>query len=132
MSQDMDKSFFGLEIPFLELIGARPELREEGRTVVSLDVRHELTNSWEVAHGAVVMALLDTSMGMAARSANRHAHGVMTVDISVNFLSGGSGKLTAEGRVLRSGRSLVFCEGEVRDEAGELVAKALGTFKLRR
>jgi len=128
----MDKSFFGLEIPFLELLGARPELREEGRTVVSLDVRHELTNSWEVAHGAVVMALLDASMGMAARSANRHTLGVMTVDISVNFLSGGSGKLTAEGRVLRSGRSLVFCEGEVRDEAGELVAKALGTFKLRR
>lgn len=128
----MGKSFFGLNIPFLELIGARPELREEGRTVVSLDVRPELTNSWEAAHGAVVMALLDTSMGMAARSANRHAPGVMTVDISVSFLSGGSGKLTAEGRVLRSGRSLVFCEGEVRDESGELVAKALGTFKLRR
>jgi uncharacterized protein (TIGR00369 family) len=128
----MRKSFFGLDIPFLELLGAQPELREDGRTVVSLDVRHELTNSWEAAHGAVVMALLDAAMGMAARSANSHALGVMTVDISVSFLSGGSGKLTAEGRVLRNGRSLVFCEGEARNEGGELVAKAIGTFKLRR
>ena len=75
---------------------------------------------------------MDASMGMEARNANRHALGVMTVDISVNFLSGGSGKLIAEGRVLRNGHSLVFCEGEVRDEGGKLVAKALGTFKLRR
>ncbi|RXZ45435.1 PaaI family thioesterase [Crenobacter cavernae] len=35
------------------------------------------------------------------------------------------------GRVLRGGRSLVFCEGEVRDENGERVAKAMGIFKLR-
>jgi acyl-coenzyme A thioesterase PaaI-like protein len=37
-----------------------------------------------------------------------------------------------EARCLRAGRSLAFCEGEIRDAAGELVAKAVGTFKLRR
>ena len=38
----------------------------------------------------------------------------------------------AEARCLRAGRSLAFSEGEVRDAEGSLVAKALGTFKLRR
>ena len=50
----------------------------------------------------------------------------------MDFLQAGVGRLVAEGRVLRNGRSLIFCEGEVRDVNGELVAKALGTFKLRR
>ena len=34
--------------------------------------------------------------------------------------------------MLRGGQSLYFCEGEVVDIDGELVAKAIGTFKLRR
>jgi acyl-coenzyme A thioesterase PaaI-like protein len=34
--------------------------------------------------------------------------------------------------VLRSGASLIFCEGEMRDEAGELVAKAMASFKVKR
>jgi uncharacterized protein (TIGR00369 family) len=125
------KSFFGLSIPFLDLLGVQPEHLENGRAVLSLNVRPELTNSWEVAHGAVIMALLDVSMGMATRSVHEDSDGVVTVDMSVNFLQAAAGRLTAEGRVLRKGRSLVFCEGEVRDAGGELVAKAIGTFKLR-
>jgi uncharacterized protein (TIGR00369 family) len=127
----MGNSFFGLEVPFLDLLDARAEHCEEGRALVSLEVRPELTNSWKAAHGAVVMALLDAAMGMAARSANGQAGGVVTVEISVNFLRSAAGRLAAEGWVLHNGRSLVFCEGEVRDESGDLLAKALGTFKLR-
>jgi uncharacterized protein (TIGR00369 family) len=126
------KPFFGLSIPFLELLGAHAEHWERGRTVVSLDIRPELTNSWETAHGGVVMTLLDVTLGSAARSTADGGAGVVTVDLSVSFLSAGNGQLRAEGRVLRSGRSLVFCEGEVRDSSGELVAKGMGTFKLKR
>jgi uncharacterized protein (TIGR00369 family) len=122
---------FDLKIPFIELLGAQPVHLEKGRAVVSLDMRPELTNSWEAAHGAVVVALLDVSMAMAARSSNDHANGVVTVDLSVNFTRAGTGRLTAEGRVLRNGRSLVFCEGELHDDSGALIAKAIGTFKLR-
>jgi uncharacterized protein (TIGR00369 family) len=124
--------YFGLDIPYLELLGIRPEHRENGRAVVALDVRADLTNSWGVAHGAVVMALLDSSMASAARTTNEHATGAVTIEMSVNFLSAGTGRLIGEGRVLRNGQSLVFCEGEIRDASGELVAKALGTYKVRR
>jgi uncharacterized protein (TIGR00369 family) len=72
---------FDLKIPFIELLGAQPVHLEKGRAVVSLDMRPELTNSWEAAHGAVVVALLDVSMAMAARSSNDHANGVVTVDL---------------------------------------------------
>ncbi|MFL6621461.1 MAG: PaaI family thioesterase [Sulfurifustis sp.] len=127
-----DASFFNLQIPFLKLLGVRAVQREPGRAVVALDVRPELTNSWRVAHGAVVTALLDCSMSAAARTSAGHNGGVMTVDLSVHFMRAGAGRLTAEARVLRSGGAIVFCESEVRDEAGELVAKGIGSFKLRR
>jgi len=54
---------------------------------------------------------------------------VMTLDMQASFLSPGRGELTAEGRVVRAGRSIVFCEAEVRSAEGELVAKASGLFK---
>lgn len=128
----MSGSYFGLDIPYLELLGIQPEHREPGRAVVALDVRSDLTNSWGAAHGAVVMALLDSSMASAARTTVEFASGAVTIEMSINFLSAGSGRLTGEGRVLRNGKSLVFCEGEIRDANGELVAKALGTYKVRR
>ncbi len=37
--------------------------------------------------------------------------------------------MIAEGRIVRAGRSLAFCEADVRTVDGELVAKASGLFK---
>ena len=126
------ETFFGLDIPFIDLLQAKAEHWEKGRAVASIVVRPELHNSWHTAHGGVVMTLLDVTMGSAARSTVPHAAGVVTVDMSVSFLSAGHGRLVVEGRVLRSGASLIFCEGEMRDEAGELVAKAMASFKVKR
>jgi uncharacterized protein (TIGR00369 family) len=113
-------------------LDARPEHRERGRAVVSIEIRHELTNHWKFAHGGVLLTLLDVAMGSAARTTDGQAAGVVTVSLTVNFLRAGSGLLRAEGRVLRSGRSLTFCEGEVRDAFGEVMAKGIGTFRLKK
>ncbi len=128
----MGEAFFDRQIPFLELIGARAEHWEKGRAVVSIDVRPELTNSWKFAHGGVLLTLLDVAMGAAARTTDAKGHGIVTVNITVNFLRSCSGLLRAEGRVLRGGRSLVFCEGDVKDASGEAVAIGIGTFRLKK
>jgi len=132
MTTHVGEAFFGRKIPFLELLGARAEHREKGLAVVTVDIRHELTNSWKFAHGGVVLTLLDVAMGSAARTTDGQVAGIVTVNLTVNFLRSGSGLLRAEGRVLRGGRSLVFCEGEVRDASGEVLAKGIGTFRLKK
>ena len=132
MTESVGSAFFGVTIPFLDLLGARPGHREKGRAVVSLEMRDELTNSWHFAHGGVVMTLLDVAMGSAVRSTVMAGFGVVTANLNVSFLHSGAGSLTAEGRVLRGGKTLVFCEGEVRDAAGHLVAKGVGTFRLKK
>jgi uncharacterized protein (TIGR00369 family) len=121
----------GLTVPFLDLLGVRIERFAGGTSRISLDVRKELTNSWEYAHGGVVMALLDTALATAALGTEEGAPGLVTVNLSVSFIAAGSGALTAEGRVIRGGRSLVFSEGEVRSADGTLVAKGVGTFKVK-
>jgi uncharacterized protein (TIGR00369 family) len=123
---------FGLEIPFLELLGARLEEWEKGRAVVALDLRRELENSWRFAHGGVVMTLLDVALAGAALSPEGERGGLVTVQLTVSFLRSAAGSLRAEGRLVRGGRSLAFCEGEVRDASGEIVAKAMASYRVKR
>jgi acyl-coenzyme A thioesterase PaaI-like protein len=70
-------------------------------------------------------------LGAAARFADPATATVMTVDLHVTFIGPARGRVVGEGRVLRQVGGLVFCEGEARSEDGELVAKAVGTFKVR-
>jgi uncharacterized protein (TIGR00369 family) len=124
--------FFGLKVPFLKHLGVKAEMAEGGRSRISLELRPEMLNSFDVSHGGVIMTMLDVAMAVAARTSHEHVGGVMTIDMSVSFIRSAKGRIVAEGRLLRGGNSLHFCEGEAFDESGELVAKSLGTFKLRR
>ena len=121
---------FARHIPFIHLLGAELVRFEDGESEIALDVRDELHNSWHVAHGGVVMTLLDVAMARAARTApGRDGGPVVTVEMSSRFLRPGSGPLTARGHVLHAGRSLCSCQAELRDAEGRLVASAAGTFK---
>jgi uncharacterized protein (TIGR00369 family) len=99
--------------------------------LVSLEKRPELLNSWGATHGGVIMTMLDLVMSWAVRGHYNIIGGVLTVDMSVGFMRAGySDKVFAEGRVLHGGKSTAFCEAEARDDRNNLLAKAIGTFKL--
>ncbi len=78
------------------------------------------------------MALADVALAVAARTMDPASKGAITVAMSLTFIEAGRDRLVAHARCLRYGASLAFCEGEIRDARGALVAKAVGTFKLRR
>jgi uncharacterized protein (TIGR00369 family) len=118
---------FGADIPFAAHCGIEPIGFADGRTRLRARARPEHVNNLGIAHGGLICTLLDVAMGTAARCTIGLP--VMTLDMQASFLSPGRGELTAEGRVVRAGRSIVFCEAEVRSAEGELVAKASGLFK---
>ena len=118
---------FGADIPFAAHCGIEPIGFAEGRTRLKVRVAPEHGNNLGIAHGGLICTLLDIAMGTAARCTVGAP--VMTLDMQTSFLSPGRGELTAEGKVLRAGRSIVFCEAEVRTADGGLVAKASGLFK---
>ena len=127
---------FALDIPFVETLGMQLWRFDGGFAEVSLEVRPEMRNSWAVAHGGVVMTLLDVVMAHAARSVrddtDHGAPGIVTVEMKTSFMRPATGRLMATGHLLHGTRNMAFCEGSVHDASGALCAHATGTFKFLR
>lgn len=128
-SSTTGNDYFGLKIPLMDYLGLIPESVENGVARCRLPWRRELTNSRGHVHGGTQMSVLDFTLSAAARG-HRSDLGMATIDMTTSFLSPGLGDLTIEARCLRKGTSIAFCEGEIRDAKGELVAKASATFKI--
>lgn len=116
-------------IPFMEHCGIRFIESSPGIIRLEASTSPAVSNTRGKAHGGLLMTMLDIALGCAARDAVEGAISFLTVDLHVAFLAAGEGELVAEGRVLRAGRNLAFCEGEVRDSDGVMLARANGVFK---
>ena len=126
----MNTSSFDIYIPFVDHLGIELLEKVDGRVRIRFYPKSEHLNSWKGVHGGVVMTLLDVALGSASRALDLSCIGATTVELKANFLAAALGAVTAEGRAQRAGRSLIFAEGEVRDESGVTLAKGSGTFKL--
>jgi uncharacterized protein (TIGR00369 family) len=131
-STTQPRDYFGLTVPFLDFIGVIPEYAQAGKARIRVDLRPELQNSFQVAHGGLTMTLLDFAMAAAAKSMHPLALGMITIDMTVSFMRPSTGILVVEGKLLKAGKSVNYCEAEMLNEAGEVTAKALGSFMLRR
>lgn len=127
MSDWDPETVFGAQIPFVRYCGIEALDVTEGRTHLRLIMRPEHTNNLGIAHGGIICTLLDVAMGTAARLTAGSP--VVTLDMQTRFLSPGRGTLEAVGRVTRGGRSILFCEAEIRDAEGVPVASATGILK---
>ena len=124
------------DIPFLRALGAKLARAEEGIAEIALTVAPDHENSWGVAHGGVVMTLLDVAMARAGRTlidreGSEHMSAV-TVEMKTSFFRPAVGELVARGKVLHRSTTMAYCEAELVDTKGQLVAKSLGTFKFLR
>ena len=120
------------KIPFLQHLKIQTDALGEGTARLSLPIEPQMTNSLGTVHGGAIMSLLDVAVCTAARTLHPESVGVITIDMSVSFIGGGSGqRLIADARVLKDGRSMSFVEGEAKNEDGALVAKAIATVRVR-
>lgn len=124
---------FPVHIPFVQQLGFELVRIDEAEAELRVDIRERHLNSWEVAHGGVLMTLLDVAMAHAARSVHRDqpdfGPGVVTVEMKTSFMRPGEGALRAVGRLLHRSVTMAFCDGSVYAEDGKLCAHATGTFK---
>jgi uncharacterized protein (TIGR00369 family) len=121
------------EIPFMRLLGAELVRAVDGEAEIALTLADEHMNSWGVGHGGVVMSLLDVAMARAGKSrveAERGGRvGSVTVEMKTSFFRPARGRVVARGRVLHRSTTMAYCEADLVDAEGLLVAKALGTIK---
>ncbi|MBL8589231.1 MAG: PaaI family thioesterase [Methylobacteriaceae bacterium] len=126
---DDGAEIFGRMIPFAGLCGVEPVSMGAGRSELRLTVEERHTNSLGMAHGGLVMTLLDIALATAARSTLAEDTTVLTIDIHTTFLAPARGALRAQGRVVKSGRTLLFAEAEVLDANDVVCARASGVFR---
>ena len=107
---------------FMRTIGAELTRVEPGEVEIVLPFRDDLTQQHGYLHAAAVTAIVDSACGYAAMTLVGPGAGVLTVEYKANFLSPAAGdRMRATARVLRRGRSLTVCVGDVHAEssAGE-------------
>jgi uncharacterized protein (TIGR00369 family) len=127
---------FPISIPFVEALGFELHHFEGGRAELRVDLEAAHLNSWEVAHGGVLMTMLDVAMAHAARSIHAKEEnfgpGVVTVEMKTSFMRPAEGRLRAPAKLLHRSTTMAFCEASVFDDDNHLCAHATGTFKYLR
>jgi uncharacterized protein (TIGR00369 family) len=101
----------------MALLGAHLRTVDPGQTEIVLPFREELSQQHGFIHAGVVTAIADSACGYAALSLMPPGVGVLTIEFKVNLLNPAAGKrLVAKGQVVKSGRTLMVCTGEVNAE----------------
>ena len=114
--------------PIARLIGLEARSIELDRAIVELEAGSQHWNPLGTVHGGVYCDLADYAMGMAWLTGVPDDETFTTIEMKINFLRPfRAGKLIAQARVIRRGRSIGLVECEVVDEQGRFIAKASST-----
>ncbi len=102
----------------MALLGAELISVRAGEVEIALPYSEALTQQHGFLHAAAITAVADSACGYAAFSLMAAEQEVLSVEFKVNLLSPAVGdRFVAVGRVLRPGRTLTACTGEVWAEA---------------
>jgi uncharacterized protein (TIGR00369 family) len=116
---------------FMATLGASLARVGPGEVLIAVPFSATLTQQHGFLHAGVVTAVMDSACGYAALTLMEPRAGVMSVEFKVNLLAPAAGnRFVAIGRVVRAGRTLTVCHGELRavqDEGELLVAVLQGT-----
>ena len=104
----------------MKTVGAQLKRIAPGQVEIELDFREDLTQQHGYLHAGIVTIIADSACGFAAYSLMPENPGVLTVEYKVNFISPARGeKFIATVRVIKPGRTLTVCVGEVLAIGGE-------------
>jgi acyl-CoA thioesterase len=106
--------------PFFCQMGIEVVSAADGRAVLKMQVRPDMHNGVGWLQGGLLVALADEAMALAIYTMLTDGEGIATISESTSFIRGvQEGVVYAEGRVIRKGRRVAFCESEVRAENDE-------------
>jgi uncharacterized protein (TIGR00369 family) len=99
---------------FMTTLGARIVRVEPGHVVLELPFSAALTQQHGTLHAGATTAVVDSACGYAALTLMPTSADVVSVEFKVNLLAPGKGaRFRAMGRVLRAGKTLTVCQGEL-------------------
>lgn len=114
--------------PVAQLIGFQLVAVEPGYARLELQAGPRHANPMGTLHGGILCDIADAAMGIAYASNLGQGESFTTLELKINFLKPvWNAKLTAEGRVVKNGRTVGMTECDIFDQHGKLVARASST-----
>ena len=108
----------------MQHLGAQLTAVSPGEVVIELPTSPNLTQQHGFVHAGAVTAVVDSACGYAAISLLPPDYDALTIEFKVNLLAPATGvKLIAIGRVLKPGRTITVCQGEVFRVSDTLASK---------
>ena len=116
---------------FMATLGATLARVELGLVEIALPFRDDLTQQNGYLHAGVGTSVVDSACGYAALTVMEPGRNVLSVEFKVNMLAPAAGtEFLATGRVVRAGRTITVCTGELRavhDSGTTVIAILQGT-----
>lgn len=121
--------------PAAELLGWKLSwvAPERGEIEVCFEAGERFVNPVGKVQGGFLTAMLDDTLGPALVATLPDGEFAVTLELKVSFLRPADpGPITGTGRVVHRGGSIAFLAGELRDDAGEVLATATATARIVR
>ncbi len=107
---------------FMKTLGARIISIDQGEVKLGCDYHEKLTQQHGYFHAGVLTSLADVACGYAAHSLMEPGSDVLSVEFKTNFIRAAKADgIIATGKVIKSGKTLTFCEARVTDSNEEFV-----------
>ena len=107
---------------FMATLGANLTTVQPGEVSIELPFRADLTQQHGFLHAGVVTSVIDSACGYAALTLMPPDRAVLSVEFKVNLIAPAQGAtFQARGRVVRAGRTLTVCTGDLRVVGSESV-----------
>lgn len=111
---------------FMKTLGAKIIAIEEGMVKIECSLQKELTQQHGFFHAGVITSIADSACGYAALTTMPEGSDVLSVEFKTNLLKAANAKkIIATGKVVKSGRTLVFCEAKITDDKEEIIFATL-------
>ena len=110
----------------MQTIGATIGDVHPGEVNIELPYSEHITQQDGFLHAGIITTIVDSACGYAAYTLMPADSRVLSVEFKINFMSPAIGEtFAAIGKVIKSGRTLTICQGEVlafKDGKSKLVA----------
>jgi uncharacterized protein (TIGR00369 family) len=116
-----------------QTLGLRIVEVEDGRVVVEGTPGPNVYNPFGVVHGGFAAAILDNACGYAGQSKMAPGQMCTTLELKVAYhkaMTGETGPVQAEGKIVSIGRRAAFTEARLTDIAGKLYATATSSLMI--
>jgi uncharacterized protein (TIGR00369 family) len=102
--------------------------REAGAVRIAYAAGDGLKNRFGMIHGGMIAGVMDDAMAIAAGLTLQWGELSPTLSMTVNYVAmAAPGRLLAEARTVKRGRTVMFLEAALTDAEGKLLATAIAT-----